>query len=191
MYSLYANTTGTGNVGLGYSSGFNSGVAALNYCIYLGYGAGDYGASYSSEDVYLGRSGATRTAQTSGVALYYDSTTGRMGPNTSSIRYKTDVKPFAEEKNAPQSDVIYQFEPVYYSPKLAEGSTNPQDIRRFIGYIAEEVDALLSGTGVVPHNANDEPEGIQYEKLVVLVIEELKKLNAKLTNVIVKNNLIV
>lgn len=83
--------------------------------------------------------------------------------STSSLRYKQDVQDLVD------SAVVYKLRPITYRSKA------PMDdpATRHIGLIAEEVANVE--TKLVQY-ANGVPDGIQYDRLSVLLLAEVKKL---------------
>lgn len=88
--------------------------------------------------------------------------------STSSLRYKDDVQTLLE------SDVM-NLRPVSYKSKAeADDKT-----RRWYGLIAEEVD--LIDKSLVNYDEQGRPDGVQYDRICVLLLAEMKKLQARVT----------
>jgi len=172
-------TSGWYNNCLGMSTGWF--LSTETSCTYIGYAAGNNSAPPGNCCLYVqGTNFSGYSLYTvSGTALQYNSSTGQIGPVPSARRYKTALATLEEEKVDPA--VIYQLKPCAYSLKADVGSEDPKENKkRHIGYIAEEVNLLLPNTGVVPLNGDGEPESINYERLVVLVVEEMKALRRRI-----------
>lgn len=88
--------------------------------------------------------------------------------STSSVKYKTQVENIFDEF----SSKIYDLRPVYYK-SLCQGD-NP-DWSHW-GLIAEEVAEVDPR---LVHFDGDEPEGVQYTRVLVLVLKELQKLKKR------------
>jgi hypothetical protein len=99
--------------------------------------------------------------------LTYDSTSGEITYNTSSIKYKKNVIDLTEDTSA-----IYNIRAREYDA-ISDGT-------RHIGYIAEELnDVSKSFTW---KNPDGTPEGIEWFNMLVYTIEEMKKLRIELNN---------
>lgn len=83
---------------------------------------------------------------------------------TSSLRYKTDVTPLEFD-----SSKIYQLNPKSFTLKDTG--------KRSFGFIAEEVDPVLPQ--LVSYDSEGRPDALDYSRLSVLLVEELKKLKAE------------
>jgi hypothetical protein len=96
-----------------------------------------------------------------------DSTTGRMGRNVSSKRYKTDIKPWHESK------ILRRLTPVTF-----RSTTRSDDSRkRFLGLIAEDVAdhfplaAVLDGEG--------RPDAVDWNAITAGLLGEVKALHER------------
>jgi len=90
--------------------------------------------------------------------------------STSSIKYKTDVEDLAADKGS----LIYQMRPVWYRSKC---TTDRKDWS-YYGLIAEEIAEIeprLVHWGEVKEDGTQEPEGVMYDRLTVLLLSEMKK----------------
>lgn len=99
-----------------------------------------------------------------GTAMLHNPANGQIGPNVSSARYKHNVRDLEVDSGAVWS----------LAPKTFQ--YNADDATDF-GYIAEEVEAVLPA--LVVHNGQGQPESVRYDKLGVLLLEELRKLEAR------------
>jgi hypothetical protein len=89
---------------------------------------------------------------------------------TSSIKYKKNV----QDMTKVESESLYSFRPITYEA-MGAGGVNQG---RFIGFIAEEIEEVEPR--LVFHAESGEPEGIQYDKIVVLLVAEVKALRARI-----------
>jgi len=113
---------------------------------------------------------------------------GEIKRSTSSARYKTNINNVTDE----ESKSVLSFRPVTYQSK-----DNADDLdATWFGLIAEEVaeieprlvsygyseDAwdLIDGRKVLKEGAEKVPQGVMYDKIVVLLIDRIKKLEARL-----------
>ena len=87
---------------------------------------------------------------------------GIIGVVGSSIRYKTNLRPIDE-----YSSKIYGLNPLVFDYKAEGGAKNE------FGLIAEEVEKVMPE--LVVYNRDNQPETVQYQKLIPLLLSELKK----------------
>ena len=137
---------------------------------------------------------AVYNSTTASAANVFVASSGLMSRSTSSIQYKTDVEDLAQ----PNSANIYNMRPVWYRSTCANDNKNWS----YYGLIAEEVadiDPRLVHWGYandqydISYIENDgqkeevktlkddaalQPEGVQYDRLTVLLIQEMKVLKA-------------
>lgn len=87
--------------------------------------------------------------------------------STSSIRYKKDVKDLIE------SDVekLMKLKPITYRSKMTHDGS-----KRYLGFIAEEVAKIDPR---IVNYMNGKPDGVQYDRLTVLLVEAIQKLTKK------------
>jgi hypothetical protein len=103
----------------------------------------------------------------SGTSLAVDAN-GQIIKGSSSRRYKENITNLEVD-----SSLIYQLRPVSY-----EDINDHKEIKtRNVGLIAEEVDGIIPN--LVYHNNDGSPESIHYERIGVLLIAEIKKLNER------------
>lgn len=106
-----------------------------------------------------------------GVPVRYVAASGLMGPESSSIRFKENV-----EELETNPEMIYYLQPKSYNfKKDPEGN---KDTPRIFGYIAEEVVKVIPE--IVGRDEHGLPFGLNYDMLVVLIIEELKKIRMEI-----------
>jgi hypothetical protein len=155
-----ANTTGDMNVALGYHADTQNhdevvvlgknGVSAASNCFTI-----------SSVITRWNSSGLTLLP--SGNTLLFDTATGNIGYMASSARYKTDILPLEAKFD---SSRIFDLEPKSFVWK----STCELDY----GLIAEEVVEVFPD--LVAYNKDGIPETVKYNKLPVLLLNEVRKL---------------
>ena len=97
--------------------------------------------------------------------LYYNTSTNAISYASSSLRHKENIVPLSID-----SSKIYQLSPVEFDYK--ESKTHD------IGYIAETVDNILPE--LVGKDRDGLPDGIKYINLIMLIIEEMKKLKQRI-----------
>ena len=108
-------------------------------------------------------SGITGGAGTA-LTVFVDAT-GLLGTTVSSRRYKTNIAPLVT------TEALYNLNPVsfnYIDPK--------RDQRTQVGLIAEEVHEVMPSLVVYE---NGQPENVRYHELPILLLNELKKLAAR------------
>ena len=161
--SSVTNAAATGCVVLGQGSVI---PGAFARCIVIGNGV----TGGASDAIYLP---TTIAAVAAGTAVSFDAS-GRLHPNTSSIRYKRDVLPLDRTSR------VLDVEPVSYA--FQKGRCGCSDDcscdKREVGAIAEQVYQVLPEVVVMskdPDTGLDRPESIQYERLCVFLIAEMKK----------------
>lgn len=152
-----ANTTGSDNITIG-----NVGVAAEANVIRIG--TQGSGAGQQNTCFVAGIAGVTVA---NSAAVLIDTTTGQLGTVASSLRYKENVMPLAED-----SEDIYGLNPVKFNYKSDKTKTEQY------GLIAEEVEKQCPY--LVSYNAEGEPETVQYHQLPVMLLNEVKKLRSEI-----------
>lgn len=179
--SIKLNSTGSGGAALTFQvSGANVGVIGANGNI-LGNTNSDMGifAESGRTIVFYTNGSATARMQigTGGAITFPSISTTASAANafldsgasnsllrsTSSIQYKQDVRDLAD------SEQIYNLRPVTYRSKAEADDQS----KRHLGLIAEEVHGVEP---MLVHYADGQPDGVQYERLTVLLLAELKKL---------------
>ncbi len=178
IYALYSNKTGANNTAVGYQA-LLAATGTGNTAI--GWGAGAALTS-GSQNIYVGHPGVTSESNTlrlggslqtsayiAGVAgtavvgntVLIDSS-GKLGTLVSSARYKQDVQPLEA-----QSEKLQQLRAVTFHYKQA-----PQGPLQY-GLIAEEVAQIYPE--LVTRNAKGEIEGVRYEELTPLLLNEVQR----------------
>jgi hypothetical protein len=158
--ALLFSTDGDRNIGLGPGAGRN--LLAGDNNIYLG----NVGNAIESNTMHLGSNqSATFVAGIFGTALTGSTVVvtsdGQLGTLPSSARYKRDIHPLGTSSRG-----VYQLRPVSFRYKQ-----DPQGVKQY-GLIAEEV------AGVYPElvikGEKGEIEGVQYQGLIPLVVNEVQ-----------------
>ncbi|MGC2108868.1 MAG: tail fiber domain-containing protein [Candidatus Korobacteraceae bacterium] len=161
------NTAGSNNSYVGYNSGTqnaggshniyiaNVGASSENYTIRIGaqglhtaaYIAGIYGATSSS-----------------GVPVYINSN-GQLGTQTSSLRFKEQVRDMGDSTSA-----LMKLRPVtfFYKPEYAKGDRTLQ-----YGLIAEEVAQVYPE--LVAYDNDGQPYTVRYQYLASMLLNEVQK----------------
>ena len=115
-----------------------------------------------------------RTTSVVGNALYWDSTTSEIIAATSSLRYKTNITDLQRD-----SAVLHQFRPREYDGKFEPG--------HFVGFIAEELYDIDPYCAVI-RNDTQLPESINWNTIIVYLVNEVKKLRAEVDALKQSNN---
>jgi hypothetical protein len=161
--ALQNNTTGSNNIAIGPHAGSN--LSIRNHNIYLGH----EGVAAESNTMRLGEAGSQTTTFIAGIAttpqplggqvmeVTVDLSSGQLGFNLSSARYKHDIHDMGERSRG-----VFQLRPVTF-----RYTQDPQGVLRY-GLIAEEV------AGVYPELVVRGPEGtvegVQYHGLIPLLL---------------------
>jgi hypothetical protein len=160
-----ANTIGTNNTFMGYNTGLNVTNQSGTICIGISSGGTGAGISgVSSNGLYFPPGLGQVTSGAGGITVRYNNTSGQMGPESSSLRFKeniTDIK--IDTTN------IYNLRPVSYNYKNSGC--------RDFGLIAEEVNQYYPE--IVPKDAEG-PYSINYDRITVLLLAEIKKLKERI-----------
>ena len=177
--ALYKNTVGIRNLGIGSNALYSNNGS---YNIALGFDAG-YNVTSGSNNIEIGAEGSasddgtiqigvqgTQTLTTiagifgtpiTGSAVYVNSS-GQLGIQGSSERFKTDIAPMPE-----LSDKLNQLRPVTFHYK-----TDPNGVTQY-GLIAEEVAKVYPE--LVIRDTTGRLMGIHYEELAPMLLSELQK----------------
>lgn len=147
-----AITTGTSNVLIGTTADVNSGAATGRIAI----GAGSLATL--NNGLFFPTTLANVAA---GVTVLFDAVTGQMGPMVSSRRFKTNIHAMNRDTAR-----IFDLRPVDFTMK----SNGAQDF----GYVAEDVYEVLPE--LVPLDGEGRPFSVHYDRLVVFLLEEVRKL---------------
>jgi len=106
------------------------------------------------------------------VDLHIVSSTGAVIKNTSSKRFKNNIADLNFDSN-----ILYQLRPVSFDWKDGHVYENRHDF----GLIAEEVDELIPE--MVGHDTDGQASAVNYAKLSVLLLEEVKKLRKEIDEI--------
>lgn len=109
---------------------------------------------------------------TSAGANCYIETTGTIQRSTSSRRYKQDI-----EDTKVDRDAVLNMRPRTWRDKQ-QVEADPDTDKRYIGYIAEELDELGLSQFIL-YDDEGRPDAISYDRLVVGAIEVIKDLAAQ------------
>lgn len=160
-----SNMSGNGNVCIGDSADTSSDDAKNQIVIGAGVvSSGDNTITFPDNLRSLPNGTEVNFSSSGGGALY---------PVSSSIRWKTNVEDISTKID---TSLLYTMRPVTFFPKIGHG--NSEEL--CIGLIAEEVDKLFPN--LVPKDKNGLPSSVRYSLLSVLILEELKKLKAEVTD---------
>jgi hypothetical protein len=167
--ALYANTTGSYNIGLGYEAGYYVTTGSNNIEI------GALGTAGDNNTIQIGVQGTQTfttiagiygTMVTGGSAVYVTST-GQLGVQGSSERFKTDIATMPE-----LSAKLQQLRPVTFHYK-----TDPKSIQQY-GLIAEEVDRVYPE--LVIRDDAGKIQGVRYEELAPMLLHEIQSQAAEI-----------
>jgi Chaperone of endosialidase len=174
--ALGSNTTGNGNIALGYSAGYKVTTGANNIEIGNAGEATD-GAAGNDGVIRIGTPGSQKQAFIAGIetskitgSAVYVTAAGRLGVLASSERYKTAIEPMGAN-----TAKLAQLRPVTFKLKIdAEGTVQ-------YGLIAEEVAKVYPE--LVIRDANGRIDGVRYDELAPMLLNEVQKQQAKLAEV--------
>jgi hypothetical protein len=167
--ALYGNTVGSYNIGLGYEGGYNITTGSNNIEI------GTAGSASDNNTIQIGSQGTQTfttiagiygTQATGGSAVYVTST-GQLGVQGSSERFKTDITPMPA-----LSEKLAQLRPVTFHYK-----TDPNGVRQY-GLIAEEVDQVYPE--LVIRDPKGAIQGVHYEELAPMLLNEIQRQQQKI-----------
>jgi hypothetical protein len=185
------NQTGGHNVFLGTSAGYQNILGSVN--TFLGQSAGYYNTS-GNNNIYIGNlgpqsgtesstiriggdtgqgygtqtaafvAGIYGTASSSGILVYVNST-GQLGTQTSSLRFKEQVRDMGDT-----TDALMRLRPVtfFYKPEYSNGERTLQ-----YGLIAEEVAQVYPE--LVAYDNDGQPYTVRYQYLSTMLLNEVQK----------------
>ena len=162
--ALDSNVSGTGNTAIGDSAGLDI-TGDGNVCI----GEGVLGETGVNDSTYVRNVGAT--AQAPGGTVFnvtVDSSTGKLGFDPSSRRYKDDIK--AMDK---ASEALFALKPVTFRYKK---QVDPKQ-RLDYGLIAEDVAKVNPDLAI--RNAKGEIESVHYKAINAMMLNEFLKEHQK------------
>lgn len=167
----FLSTTGYGNIFLGAFAGYNTTTGNSN--IFIG-NIGPIGESHTirigtqgsgdGEQSWTNIAGIWDVSSPAGVPVYINSA-GRLGTNTSSLRYKERIQDMGDSTNA-----LMKLRPVtfYYKPDYAEGERTMQ-----YGLIAEEVAKVYPD--LVVYDDQGRPDTVRYQYITTMLLNEVQK----------------
>lgn len=159
--ALLNNTTGSSNIAIGESAG--SAVTTASNVIVIG---DLVGANISNTTFIKGIRGAT-TINNDAINVLIDSA-GQLGTISSSLRYKENVADMGDV-----TDDIYKLRPVTFNYKTDQSKHTQY------GLIAEEVENVYPD--IVVKNKDGSPETVQYQYLPLMMLNEMQKLQERIT----------
>ena len=161
----------SGQVLFGLTSSIGTGVAQFRGGIRGDNASGDPNFAIEARgSATIYSSSIYNSTTATGASVSITGTAGFLQRSTSSIKYKTDV----EDLDQSLSANIYQMRPVWYRSKCAMDRKDWS----YLGLIAEEVAEIeprLVHWGEVKEDGTQEPEGVMYDRLTVLLLAEVKK----------------
>ena len=150
--------TGTGNTALGFEAGLGVTTADNVICI------GATGTNVSNS-CFIGQIfGATSSR---GTAVFIDGN-GKLGTNTSSRRFKEEIKPMDSA-----SEVLFALKPVTFRYKK---DIDPQGISQ-LGLVAEDVEKVKSD--LVVRDREGKPCSVRYDQVNAMLLNEFLKEHSK------------
>ena len=161
--ALYDNTTGSYNIALGFDAGYNVTTGSNNIEI------GASGTASDNNTIQIGVQGTQAFTTIAGIygtpvtgSAVYVTSTGQLGVQASSERYKTDIAPMPD-----LSEKLSQLRPVTFHYK-----TDPNGVRQY-GLIAEEVDKV--SPELVIRDETGKIQGVHYEELAPMLLSEVQR----------------
>lgn len=188
-HSLGANTSGDRNTSIGYSSGVNNSLGSYN--TFIGYrtqvnntiikvnstAIGNEAIITASDQVRIGNSSVTSIG---GQVAWTTLSDGRFKENikedVAGLNFVLNLRPVSYEVNKTAFDEFVGSE--YIDNKKSAS-------QREVGFVAQEVEALIQSLGV-EFNGVDAPEdgndyyGIRYSQFVIPLVKSVQELNEKL-----------
>jgi hypothetical protein len=165
FYALYSSTTGNYNIAIGELAGYNLTMGSDN--IYIG----NQGIAGDNSTIYLGTQGTQTTTYVAGIygtnvsgSPVYVTSTGQLGVQSSSRRYKQDISDMGDT-----TDVLMSLRPVRFHYK-AEGRDGPEHY----GLIAEEVAQVAPE--LVGHEEDGQIDSVYYEKVNAMLLKQVQTL---------------
>jgi uncharacterized coiled-coil protein SlyX len=179
---LVNHTTGYQNIALGYVAGQNLTTGTNNIDV------SNPGVNTESNTIRIGNvvpftdvygfphgahtgtyiAGISGQTASGGVAVYINSS-GMLGTLTSSVRFKTDIKPMGET-----SEAILALKPVTFRYKK---DIDPKGIPQF-GLVAEEVEKV--NPALVARDGDGKPYTVRYEAVNAMLLNEFLKAHRKI-----------
>jgi trimeric autotransporter adhesin len=149
------NSTGASNTAVGSAAGANVSTAGNVICIGAGIGGADV-----SNSCYIGNI----WNQSGGSQAVYVNSQGKLGAQTSSERFKDEIKPMEHT-----SEVIYALRPVSFRYKPEIEPTRP----RCFGLIAEDVEKI--SRDLVTRGSDGWVNSVRYDAVNAMLLNEFLK----------------
>jgi len=166
--ALYLDATGSGNIAMGYQAASKVASGSNNIEI------GNVGVSSDNNVIRIGTESTQTTAYLAGVsgtqitgAAVYVTSSGQLGVQASSERYKTKISSLGSI-----TDRLQELRPVSFHLK-----TDPNGAVQY-GLIAEEVDKVYPE--LVIRDATGKIQGVHYEELAPMLLNELQQQEVQL-----------
>ena len=156
--ALANNTTGSGNIALGINAGF--GVTTVDNVICIGHNGQNVGNS-----CYIGQ--IFNATSSGGIAVFINSD-GKLGTNTSSRRFKEEIKVMDKT-----SEALFALKPVTFRYKK---EIDPAGTSQF-GLVAEEVEKV--NPDLVVRDKDGKPYTVRYEQVNAMLLNEFLKEHRK------------
>lgn len=161
--ALYDNTTGSYNIALGFDAGYNVTTGSNNIEI------GTSGTASDNGTIQIGSPGTQTFTSIAGIygtpvtgSAVYVTSSGQLGVQASSERFKTDIATMPE-----LSAKLSRLRPVTFHYK-----TDPKGVQQY-GLIAEEVDKVYPE--LVIRDETGKIQGVHYEELAPMLLGEVQK----------------
>ena len=155
---MFEGSSGTASISIGKSAGR---TVAHNNSIIINATGSDLNSDAISRCFIAPIRGVAGTT----ASLVYNTTSKEVTYNISSIKYKKNVTDLSFDTS------------VIYNIRAREYDTKEDDLH-YIGYIAEELDAI--DTHFTWKNPDGSPEGVDWFNLMIYSIEEIKKLKQEI-----------
>lgn len=163
---FFAQATASGNWFTNASDGDHC-IRGMGGALLMGTNAATPGYTFgmtSAGAIYNPTHGTTASAAN----MFINSTSGLISRSTSARRFKTDIAPLLG------SSIVYGLEPVTYRSLCENDDPDAVHLGLIAENVAEVVPALAS------YGEAGEPNGVQYERLSVLLLAEMKHLNERI-----------
>jgi hypothetical protein len=166
------SATGSGNIAVGFQAGLNVTTGSSNIEI------GNVGAAADNKVIKIGTVGTHKKAYIAGIfsnaavsgLTVVVGSNGELGAVSSSERFKTDIAPMGSN-----TAKLQQLRPVIFHYKA-----DPRGTLRY-GLIAEEVAKVYPE--LVVRNGEGRIDGVRYDELAPMLLNEMQKQQAKLAEV--------
>jgi hypothetical protein len=157
--ALANNTTGSGNIALGINAGF--GVTTVDNAICIGHNGQNVGNS-----CYIGQ--IFNATSSGGIAVFINSD-GKLGTNTSSRRFKEEIKVMDKT-----SEALFALKPVTFRYKK---EIDPAGTSQF-GLVAEEVEKV--NPDLVVRDKEGKPYSVRYDQVNAMLLNEFLKAHRRM-----------